>query len=93
MCDAEPTDNRTMQTAIPCLFMRGGSSRGPFFLASDLPADIPTRDRVLLALMGSPDRRQIDGLGGAHPDGRVSGGWAQPAAAGNSHSRPAVMVM
>ena len=56
-----------MQTVIPCLFMRGGSSRGPFFLASDLPADIPTRDRVLLAVMGSPDRRQIDGLGGAHP--------------------------
>ena len=56
-----------MQTAIPCLFMRGGSSRGPFFLASDLPADIPNRDRVLLAVMGSPDRRQIDGLGGAHP--------------------------
>jgi 4-oxalomesaconate tautomerase len=56
-----------MQTAIPCLFMRGGSSRGPFFLASDLPADTPTRDRVLLAVMGSPDRRQIDGLGGAHP--------------------------
>ena len=47
--------------------MRGGSSRGPFFLASDLPADVATRDRVLLAVMGSPDRRQIDGLGGAHP--------------------------
>ena len=56
-----------MQIAIPTLFMRGGSSRGPFFLASDLPSDIPTRDRVLLAVMGSPDRRQIDGLGGAHP--------------------------
>ena len=56
-----------MQTAIPTLFMRGGSSRGPFFLASDLPSDIPTRDRVLLAVIGSPDRRQIDGLGGAHP--------------------------
>jgi 4-oxalomesaconate tautomerase len=56
-----------MQTAIPTLFMRGGSSRGPFFLASDLPADIATRDRVLLAVMGSPDKRQIDGLGGAHP--------------------------
>nr|MDP2192764.1 4-oxalomesaconate tautomerase [Rhodoferax sp.] len=56
-----------MQTAIPTLFMRGGSSRGPFFLASDLPSDIATRDRVLLAVMGSPDRRQIDGLGGAHP--------------------------
>ena len=47
--------------------MRGGSSRGPFFLASDLPSDTATRDRVLLAVMGSPDRRQIDGLGGAHP--------------------------
>jgi 4-oxalomesaconate tautomerase len=45
--------------------MRGGTSRGPFFLASDLPSDIPTRDRVLLAAMGSPDLRQIDGLGGA----------------------------
>jgi len=47
--------------------MRGGTSRGPFFKESDLPADIATRDRVLLAVMGSPDRRQIDGLGGAHP--------------------------
>ena len=56
-----------MQTAIPCLFMRGGTSRGPFFKASDLPADLPTRDKVLLAVMGSPDKRQIDGLGGAHP--------------------------
>ena len=47
--------------------MRGGTSRGPFFLEDDLPADVETRDRVLLAAMGSPDRRQIDGLGGAHP--------------------------
>ena len=47
--------------------MRGGTSKGPFFLASDLPADRPTRDKVLLAVMGSPDPRQIDGLGGAHP--------------------------
>lgn len=47
--------------------MRGGTSRGPFFLESDLPADTAARDRVLLAVMGSPDRRQIDGLGGAHP--------------------------
>jgi 4-oxalomesaconate tautomerase len=56
-----------MQTAIPCLFMRGGTSRGPFFKASDLPSDRPTRDKVLLSVMGSPDKRQIDGLGGAHP--------------------------
>jgi 4-oxalomesaconate tautomerase len=56
-----------MQTPIPTLFMRGGTSRGPFFLESDLPADLATRDRVLLAVMGSPDPRQIDGLGGANP--------------------------
>lgn len=55
------------QTAIPCLLMRGGTSKGPFFRADDLPADVATRDRVLLAAMGSPDKRQIDGLGGAHP--------------------------
>jgi 4-oxalomesaconate tautomerase len=55
------------QTALPCLLMRGGTSKGPFFRASDLPADIPARDRVLLSVMGSPDKRQIDGLGGAHP--------------------------
>ena len=47
--------------------MRGGTSRGPFFDAADLPADIALRDRVLLAVMGSPDKRQVDGLGGAHP--------------------------
>ena len=56
-----------MQTAIPCLFMRGGTSRGPFFRAEDLPADPAVRDAVLLAVIGSPDARQIDGLGGAHP--------------------------
>ncbi len=56
-----------MQTAIPCYFMRGGTSKGPFFLESDLPSEPATRDRVLLAVMGSPDARQIDGLGGAHP--------------------------
>jgi 4-oxalomesaconate tautomerase len=49
------------------MLMRGGTSRGPFFLESDLPADPAARDRVLLAAMGSPDPRQIDGLGGAHP--------------------------
>jgi len=56
-----------MQTAIPCLFMRGGTSRGPFFLETDLPSDVESRDRLLLAVLGSPDRRQIDGLGGASP--------------------------
>ena len=57
----------TSQTAIPCLFMRGGTSKGPFFKESDLPSQIALRDRVLLSVMGSPDKRQIDGLGGAHP--------------------------
>jgi len=49
--------------------MRGGTSKGLFFHASDLPADASLRDRVLLAAMGSgvPDPRQIDGLGGADP--------------------------
>jgi 2-methylaconitate cis-trans-isomerase PrpF len=50
---------------IPVIFMRGGTSRGPYFKASDLPQDTAARDRVLLAAMGSPDPRQIDGLGGA----------------------------
>ena len=53
------------QRAIPCMFMRAGTSRGPFFLLEDLPADPEVRDRVVLAAMGSPDPRQIDGLGGA----------------------------
>jgi len=56
-----------MQTAIPCVMMRGGTSKGAYFLASDLPADTAARDRVLLAVMGSPDPRQIDGMGGADP--------------------------
>ena len=53
--------------AVPCLYMRGGTSKGPFFNATDLPSHPDHRDRVLLAIMGSPDKRQIDGLGGAHP--------------------------
>jgi 4-oxalomesaconate tautomerase len=55
------------ETAIPCMLMRGGTSKGPFFLKTDLPTDTATRDRVLLAVMGSPDIRQIDGIGGADP--------------------------
>jgi 4-oxalomesaconate tautomerase len=56
-----------MQRSIPCLFMRGGTSHGPFFLETDLPSDVAQRDAVLLSVMGSPDARQIDGLGGADP--------------------------
>jgi len=47
--------------------MRGGTSKGLYFNAVDLPRDRELRDRVLLAAMGSPDARQIDGAGGAHP--------------------------
>jgi 4-oxalomesaconate tautomerase len=53
--------------SIPCLLMRGGTSKGAYFLAGDLPADPKELDRALLGIMGSPDKRQIDGVGGAHP--------------------------
>jgi len=56
-----------MLTGIPCTVMRGGTSKGLYFSAQDLPSDRIVRDRVLLAAMGSPDERQIDGMGGAHP--------------------------
>ncbi|HQZ11263.1 MAG TPA: 4-oxalomesaconate tautomerase [Devosia sp.] len=52
---------------IPCTWMRGGTSKGAFFLAGALPADVAERDRMLLRVMGSPDVRQIDGMGGADP--------------------------
>jgi 4-oxalomesaconate tautomerase len=52
---------------IRCMLMRGGTSKGAYFLAEDLPADPAARDDLLLRIMGSPDPRQIDGLGGAHP--------------------------
>jgi 4-oxalomesaconate tautomerase len=57
----------TTQTAIACSAMRGGTSKGLVFLAGDLPDDRATRDAVLLAAMGSPDPREIDGMGGSHP--------------------------
>jgi 4-oxalomesaconate tautomerase len=56
-----------MQIAIPCMLIRGGTSKGAYFLREDLPSDPAERDAILLAVMGSPDKRQIDGLGGAHP--------------------------
>jgi 4-oxalomesaconate tautomerase len=52
---------------IPCTWMRGGTSKGAYFLMDDLPADPAARDRLLLSVMGSPDPRQIDGIGGADP--------------------------
>ena len=79
------------QRAIPCVLMRGGTSRGPFFDAEDLPDDPELRDAVLAAVMGSPAGRQIDGLGGgttvtskvavvgpsSHPDADVDYLFAQ----------------
>lgn len=56
-----------MLRSIPATLMRGGTSKGLYLDARDLPADRARRDRVLLAAMGSPDARQIDGVGGAHP--------------------------
>ena len=52
---------------VRCLWMRGGTSKGGYFLADDLPADPATRDAFLQRIMGSPDPRQIDGMGGADP--------------------------
>jgi 4-oxalomesaconate tautomerase len=52
------------QARIPCLLMRGGTSKGAYFLAEDLPPAGPRRDQLLLDVMGSPDPRQIDGIGG-----------------------------
>jgi 4-oxalomesaconate tautomerase len=49
------------------MLIRGGTSKGAYFLATDLPADAAARDRLVLSVMGSPDPRQVDGLGGAHP--------------------------
>ena len=56
-----------MQTKIPCVVMRGGTSKAPYFLLRDLPAEPKRRDEVLLSVMGSPDLRQIDGIGGGDP--------------------------
>lgn len=56
-----------MSDGIRCMWMRGGTSKGGYFLASDLPADPASRDEMLLRIMGSPDPRQIDGMGGADP--------------------------
>lgn len=54
-------------TGISCMWIRGGTSKGGYFLARDLPADPAPRNALLLGLMGSPDPRQIDGMGGADP--------------------------
>src|SRR5688572_8027224 len=58
---------RNYDDGVRCLLMRGGTSKGAYFLADDLPSDPAERDDFLLRIMGSPDARQIDGIGGAHP--------------------------
>ncbi|WP_163269451.1 4-oxalomesaconate tautomerase [Chelativorans alearense] len=56
-----------MSDGIRAMWMRGGTSKGGYFLADDLPSDTAERDALLLSIMGSPDSRQIDGMGGADP--------------------------
>ncbi|NML04863.1 4-oxalomesaconate tautomerase [Sphingomonas sp. G-3-2-10] len=56
-----------MSDGVRCMWMRGGTSKGGYFLKDDLPADIAERDAFLLRVMGSPDPNQIDGMGGADP--------------------------
>src|SRR4051812_22153312 len=56
-----------MSEGVRCMWMRGGTSKGGYFLKEDLPEDPAQRDALLLRIMGSPDPRQIDGMGGADP--------------------------
>lgn len=56
-----------MSDGIACMWMRGGTSKGGFFLAADLPPDPAARNAILSRAMGSPDPAQIDGMGGGHP--------------------------
>lgn len=56
-----------MSDGVRCMWMRGGTSKGGYFLAEDLPSDPAKRNALLMSIMGSPDARQIDGMGGADP--------------------------
>src|SRR5215470_12980951 len=53
--------------SVRCVIMRGGTSRAVFIKEAELPRDVHARERVVLAVFGSPDRRQIDGVAGADP--------------------------
>lgn len=64
---ASPPAVTPVPAGVRCMLMRGGTSKGAYFLAGDLPADPAERDILLLSVMGSPDPRQVDGIGGAHP--------------------------
>ncbi|GAA5026402.1 PrpF domain-containing protein [Microbacterium fluvii] len=65
--DGAFAETDAVRDGIPCMLLRGGTSKGAYFLAQDVPADPSARDDLLLRIMGSPDPAQIDGLGGAHP--------------------------
>ena len=56
-----------MSIGIPAMWMRGGTSKALYFCREDLPDDVCSRDQLLLKIMGSPDKRQIDGVGGSDP--------------------------
>ena len=56
-----------MVRSLPCMILRGGTSKGIYLKATDLPRDRQTQKKIILSIFGSPDRRQIDGLGGADP--------------------------
>jgi 2-methylaconitate cis-trans-isomerase PrpF len=62
-----PTTANNNSLRIPCVLMRGGTSRGPFFVEADLPSDPQERDRCLIAALGSPHVLQVDGIGGGNP--------------------------
>ena len=70
---------------IPCVYMRGGTSKAVFFRDEDLPKDEAQRDKVILSAFGSPDRRQIDGMGGANTS-------TSKVAVINKSSRPGIDV-
>lgn len=63
---ADAAAGGTSPGGIRCMLMRGGTSKGAFFLAADVPADPRERDELMLRILGSPDPRQIDGIGGGH---------------------------
>ena len=71
-CRADPGGDSTQpDTGVRCMLLRGGTSKGAYFLAEDLPADPGERYELLLRIMGRPDPRQIHGNGGAHPTGTL----------------------
>ena len=67
MAQQADTGTVLISKRVPCVLMRGGTSRGPFFLAADLPRDPSDRDAFLLAAMGSGHELQVDGIGGGNP--------------------------